>query len=77
MLVIGTSMGTPGAANLVKSLAGSVHRRKGAVIHIGKGDPLAASWAAYIDLQVNSDIDVWARKASLRLCKVRAYRRLI
>lgn len=70
-------MGTTGAADLVKSLAGSVHRRKGAVIHIGRGDPLAAGWGAYIDLQVSSDIDAWAYTASQHLRKVSTYLRLL
>ncbi|KAB5587670.1 hypothetical protein CTheo_8890 [Ceratobasidium theobromae] len=67
LLVIGTSIGTHGVAKIVKTLAKNIHRNQGAVVYIGKARPLTSSWAEYIDLQLESDIDDWAENASLLL----------
>ncbi|KAG8736722.1 hypothetical protein FRC10_009031 [Ceratobasidium sp. 414] len=70
LLVIGTSIGTQGVARLVRSLATNVHRRKGAVVYIGKGAPSTVGWGEHIDLRLDSDIDRWAANASRLLAAV-------
>ncbi|KAG9125777.1 hypothetical protein FRC07_006279 [Ceratobasidium sp. 392] len=64
LLLIGTSLGTHGVGKLVRSLARTVHSGKGAVVYLGKGGPLAAIWVGYIDLQVECDVDTWAKTAA-------------
>ncbi|KAB5587811.1 hypothetical protein CTheo_8746 [Ceratobasidium theobromae] len=59
-LVIGTSIKTDGAAKLVRSLAKKVHSSGGVVVYVNRDKLSDGKWAEYFDLQLQTEIDVWA-----------------
>ncbi|KAG8720296.1 hypothetical protein FRC09_009789 [Ceratobasidium sp. 395] len=67
LLVIGTSIKTDGAAKLVKSLSRKVHDSGGAVVYIDRGKLAESTWARYFDVQLRTDIDMWAEDACYHL----------
>ncbi|QRW09608.1 NAD-dependent histone deacetylase SIR2 [Ceratobasidium sp. AG-Ba] len=69
LLVMGTTISTPGAARLVRELARLVQRHGGVAVYINRGATLPTSWAGYIALCVSCDIDSWAHGTSRMLCK--------
>ncbi|KAG8791748.1 hypothetical protein FRC12_008229 [Ceratobasidium sp. 428] len=70
LLVIGTSIKTDGAAKLVRSLSRKVHDSGGAVVYIDRGKLAGRTWAPYIDVQLRTDIDMWAEDACYHLSHV-------
>ncbi|KDN35419.1 hypothetical protein RSAG8_11596, partial [Rhizoctonia solani AG-8 WAC10335] len=61
LLVLGTSLKSLGAAGIVKSLAKNTHESGGIVIYVDQSILHSLSWASYIDLQLVTDIEEWAR----------------
>ncbi|KAG8768460.1 hypothetical protein FRC12_005546 [Ceratobasidium sp. 428] len=66
LMVIGTSIATPGAARLVRSLAAKVHEHGGVVVYVNDSAP-DGKWTDHIDLHILGKIDPWAAEASTRL----------
>ncbi|KDN36762.1 hypothetical protein RSAG8_10626, partial [Rhizoctonia solani AG-8 WAC10335] len=64
LLVVGTSIKTDGAARLVKSLAKRVHAGGGVVVYIDRAPLPDRKWGDFFDLQLQTEIDLWARDAS-------------
>ncbi|QRV74542.1 hypothetical protein RhiJN_02557 [Ceratobasidium sp. AG-Ba] len=59
LLVVGTSLLTPGVASMAKILANHVRNGGGLVVYINR-DPPSAAWERYIDVFLETDIDTWA-----------------
>ncbi|KAG8795538.1 hypothetical protein FRC12_012977 [Ceratobasidium sp. 428] len=70
LLVIGTSIKADGAAKLIKSLSRKVHSSGGAVVYIDRGKLAGRTWAPYFDVQLCTDIEMWAEDACYYLSHV-------
>ncbi|QRW04605.1 NAD-dependent histone deacetylase SIR2 [Ceratobasidium sp. AG-Ba] len=67
LLVVGTSLATPGAAALVRSLARRVHQHGGGVLYVSGAPPSGSGWSRYIDMRLEMDIEEWANDMLSRL----------
>ncbi|KAG8734343.1 hypothetical protein FRC11_005330 [Ceratobasidium sp. 423] len=72
LLVIGTSIRTDGAAKLVKSLAKRVHENGGMVVYIDREPLQDWKWGQIFDIQLQTEIDMWALDASRLLNEVQS-----
>ncbi|KAG9089478.1 hypothetical protein FS749_001303 [Ceratobasidium sp. UAMH 11750] len=61
LLIIGTRLKPTGAAKLVKGLSDEVHRSGGKVIYVDWTQLPQSSWAKYVDLHIQMDIEEWAK----------------
>ncbi|KAG9100163.1 hypothetical protein FRC06_004477 [Ceratobasidium sp. 370] len=60
LLIIGTRLKPMGAAKLVKGLSDEVHRSGGKVVYVDWTGLPPSSWANYVDLHIQMDIEQWA-----------------
>jgi NAD-dependent SIR2 family protein deacetylase len=63
LYILGTSIRTDGAAKLIRALAKRVHNNNGIVVYVDRQILKDRKLASYFDLQIESDLDVWAKDA--------------
>ncbi|CCO34325.1 NAD-dependent histone deacetylase HST3 [Rhizoctonia solani AG-1 IB] len=63
LYILGTSIRTDGAAKLIRALAKQVHNNNGIVVYVDRQALRDRKLASYFDLQIQSDLDVWAKDA--------------
>ncbi|KDN38119.1 hypothetical protein RSAG8_09715, partial [Rhizoctonia solani AG-8 WAC10335] len=61
LLIIGTRLKSKGAANLVKALASTVRQSGGVVVYVDWYALPPSSWARYVDLHIQMDLEVFAK----------------
>ncbi|KAG8734192.1 hypothetical protein FRC11_009294 [Ceratobasidium sp. 423] len=61
LLIMGTRLKSKGAASLVKALASVVHQSGGIVVYVDWYNLPPSSWAKYIDIHIQMDLEEWAR----------------
>ncbi|CEL53171.1 NAD-dependent histone deacetylase HST3 OS=Saccharomyces cerevisiae (strain ATCC 204508 / S288c) GN=HST3 PE=1 SV=1 [Rhizoctonia solani AG-1 IB] len=70
LYILGTSIRTDGAAKLIRALAKQVHNNNGIVVYVDRQALRDRKLASYFDLQIQSDLDVWAKDACQSLNNV-------
>jgi hypothetical protein len=58
---MGTRLKSQGAASLVKALATTVRQSGGIVVYVDWYNLPPSSWAKYIDLHIQMDLEEWAK----------------
>ncbi|KAG8724023.1 hypothetical protein FRC09_000766 [Ceratobasidium sp. 395] len=70
LLVVGTRLKPQGVRRLVQGMADQVHASGGVVVFVDWTPLASSSWARYIDLHIQMDIEKWAKGCLNALQKV-------
>jgi NAD-dependent SIR2 family protein deacetylase len=73
LLIIGTRLKPKGASSLVKAMASQIQHFGGTVVYVDWHTLAPSSWAKYINLHIQMDIEMWANGCLKELNSVRVY----